>query len=250
MNLDFAFWRSLMVSYAAFHGLAYEQGFDPASDQPLGAAGQRFLARITTHMHAMNVQAVKAGKVQPFKGVKADTKILTEEVRAALLPDRPSWQSELVRIVKQDAANPNAAYYTQGYARWQGVRAVYGRLQAKPKTFPRLRSGDCSAGVTRWHLAAWQSHLGFIPRDFVNGTDWSSGYTGSIADTCAEVKGAIQVGDMPLYGRGDYHHVMVVIDPAKKLCGNHGTQSGPNIRSWAYNETPSIFVRPNYPHQK
>lgn len=249
MTLDYPFWRGLMVNYAAHAGLKYEEGFEPAADAPLGGAGQRFLGRITTHMHAKNVQAVKAGKVQPYKGVKADTRILTDAVRAALLPDRPAWQDELVRIIRQDAKSPAAAYYTQGYARWQGVNAVYGKLTARPAKWARLVSGDCSAGATRWHLAAWQSHLGFIPYDFVNGTRWRSGYTGSILANCKKVTGKIQIGDMPLYGPVyDTHHVEVVIDPAKKLCGNHGSQSGPNIVTWNLHETPTLFVRPIYPH--
>jgi hypothetical protein len=247
-DLDYPFWRGLMVATAAHAGLKYEPHFEPGADAPLGEPGQRFLGRITTWMHAKNVAAVKAGKPQPYKGVKADTKILTLEVRRALLPDRPSWQDELVRIVRQDAKNPAAAYYTQGGQRWQGVDAVYGKIQAHPATWPRLRSGDCSAGVSRWHLGAWQSHLGFIPHDFVNNCRWRAGYTGSIADTCKRVRGAIQIGDMPLYGHGDFHHVEVVIDPANKLCGNHGSQSGPNIVRWDAHETPSIFVRPIYPH--
>lgn len=247
-DLDYPFWRGLMVSTAAHAGLAYEPGFEPGADAPLGEAGQRFLGRITTWMHAKNVQAVKAGKPQPYKGVKADTRILTAEVRNALLPDRPSWQDELARIIHQDAKNPAAAYYTQSAARWQGVRAILGNVTARPAKWARLISGDCSAGATRWHLAAWQSHLGFVPHDFINNTHWSGGFTGTIAAVCVRVRGKVQIGDMPLYGRGDFHHVEVVIDPARKLCGNHGSQSGPNVVPWDLSETPTLFVRPIYPH--
>lgn len=243
--LDTHPYRIWIAEYSAVHDLAYEKGADPAAHGSLGEPYKRWLTRVQTHMNALNVQAVKAGKPQPYKGVKANGK-LDPATRAALTPDRPTWQSELVRIVHQDAAKPNAAYYTQGPERWQGVRAVYGHIEAHPDEFPEITSGDCSAGATRWHLAAWQSHLGRVPHDFVNGFRWQAGYTGSIYDTCARVRGGIQIGDLPLYGTGDFHHVMCVIDPERKLCGNHGGQSGPNVVEWAYNETPAVFVRPNY----
>lgn len=228
-------------------GLKYEEGADLGLSGPFGAPMKRFARRVQINMNARNVQALREGKFQPFPGVRMDG-TLHPAFREALRPKRPSWQDELIRIVKQDAKNPNAAYYTMGSQRWQGVSAVYGDITPSPKAWDPIRSGDCSAYVSRAHLAAWQSHLGRVPGDFVNHCRWKAGFTGTITDACKRVTGKIQIGDLPVYfnSRGESHHVEVVVDPAKKLCGNHGSQSGPNIVPWALHETPRGFWRPNY----
>lgn len=242
-ELDTHPYRVWMGEYAAFHDLAYEPGFLPANHDALGKPGRDFLRRIQTHMHALNVKAVKVGRPQPYKGVRVSG-LLDAETRKALAPDRPSWQEEFVRIIQQDARNPQAAYYTQGAKRWQGVNVVYGLTKVQQQ-IPYLRSGDCSAGFTRWMLWALQQHLGHVPNDVVNGLSWKAGFTGSIVDTMTRVRGQVKIGDAALFGSGNFHHVMGVIDPAEKLCGNHGSDSGPNIRRWDYNETPAGFWRIN-----
>lgn len=235
-----------IAEYAAEHDLPYEKGAELGLSGPFGAPMKRFARRVQNHMHAVNLEALREGKFQPYPGVRRDG-TLHPAFREALRPKRPSWQDELIRIVHQDAKNPNAAYYTQGPARWQGVRVVYGDVQPEPEKWDRMLSGDCSAGVSRWHLGAWQSHLGRVPGDFVNHCRWQAGFTGTIVDACTRVRGKIEIGDLPVYFKnGKSHHVEVVIDPAKKLCGNHGGQSGPNIVPWALHETPLGFWRPNY----
>lgn len=238
MALDTHPFRVLMVQYAAHHGLAYEDGFDPGRHAALGAPGRRFLKRIQTHMAAL-----KKNRKRVYPNVTV-TAILDDATRAALLPDKPPWQEEFVRIARQDAANPNAAYYTQGAARWQGVQVIYGKVKPQ-KAIPYLRSGDCSAGYTRWVLWALQQHLGRVPHDVVNNARWQAGYTGTIAATMTRVT-TPQVGDAVLYGRGpSYHHVTGIIDVAQKLCASHGGDNGPVIERWDYRSDQAGFFRIN-----
>lgn len=238
-------YRSDMVKYASLHGLALEEGFDTTLHGPLGVPGRDFLQRIQRHMVAFK----KAGKrVYPKVTV---TGILDAPTRAALETTRaptPTWQQAFVRIARQDAGNPNAAYYTQGSQRWQGVAAIYGKV-VPSKTIPMLRSGDCSAGYTRWVLWGLQQQMRRVPRDVVNGTYWRAGYTGTIANVCKKVT-TPQVGDAVLYGRAPYTHVVGVIDVAKKLCVSHGSNAGPNIVRWDYRDDFAGFWRPTVSEAK
>lgn len=231
-------YRVWMLQYAAFHGLAHEPGFDPSLHGSLGSPGRAFLLRIQRHM-----EALKKGGRHVYPHVMPSG-ILDEPTRDALAPDRPGWQGEFTRIAHQDAANPNAAYYTQGAARWQGVAVLYGKVKVQ-KTIPYLRSGDCSAGYTRWVLWGLQQHLGRVPHDVVNGASWKAGYTGTIAAVCHRVD-TPQIGDAVLYGRGPaYHHVTGVVDVNKKLCVSHGGDDGPVIEPWDYRSDRAGFWRPD-----
>lgn len=226
--------RVQMVAYAAFHGLAHEPGFDPSLRGSLGVPGRRFLLRIQKHM-------VADGK---FKKVKA-TGILDQPTRDALTPDRPSWQEEFRRIARQDDVLDGEEYYTMGAARWQGVRAVYGTVTAHPKTFAKLRSGDCSAGYSRWILAALQSHLGRVPHDVVNGASWQAGFTGTIELVCLHVSEP-QIGDAILYGSpGDTKHVTGIYDVGARTCISHGRDRA-EIYGWdEHSRRMPGFYRPN-----
>lgn len=233
-KLDTHPYRVLMTKYAAFHGLAHEPGFDPSLRGALGVPGRRFLLRIQKHM-------IADGK---FKNVKASG-ILDEATRDALMPDRPSWQEEFKRIARQDDVLDGEQYYTQGAARWQGVRAVYGNVTAHPKTFAKLRSGDCSAGYTRWVLAGLESHLGRVPHDVVNGASWQAGYTGTIEIVCHHVPDP-QIGDAILYGSpGRTTHVTGVYDVGQRTCISHGRDKA-EIYGWDQHPNRiSGFYRPD-----
>lgn len=238
MTLDTHPLRVQMLVYAHLHGLASEPGFETAPHDELGAPGRAFLQRIQTHMVAFKK---KGKRVYPHV---TESGVLDEATRAALTPNRPSWQDEFVRICRQDAANPSAAYYTQGAARWQGVQVIYGKVKVQA-AIPYLRSGDCSAGFTRWMLWALQQHLGRVPADVVNGAHWQAGFTGTIAATMVRVRsGPPQIGDAALYGNApSYHHVTGVIDPARKLCCSHGNNAGPVIERYDYRSALAGFWR-------
>lgn len=232
-RLDTHSLRVLMVKYAAFHGLAHEPGFDPSLHGSLGIPGRRFLLRIQKHM-------VADGK---FKKVVA-TGILDEPTREALLPDRPSWQEEFRRIARQDDELDGEEYYTMGAKRWQGVQAVYGNVTAHPKAWAKLRTGDCSAGYTRWVLAGLQSHLGRVPHDVVNGASWQAGYTGTIELVCHRVE-TPQIADAILYGsHGNTTHVTGVYDVSARTCISHGRDKA-EIYAWDAHPNRLGFYRPD-----
>lgn len=215
MKLDTHPFRVWMLQYAAFHGLAFEEGFDPSGHGPLLAVGQRFLKRIQTHMIATNVHAHAQHKPVPYPGVKV-TGILDEPTREALTPDRPSFETAFKQVAVQDDKLDGEEYYTQGAMRWQGVNAVYGVIAVK-KTVPRLKGGDCSAGYTRWVLWGLQQSLGRVPRDIVNGANWKAGYTGTIMAVCRHVVNP-KIGDAILYP----NHVTGVFDVKARTCISHG----------------------------
>lgn len=232
MSLDTHPYRAWMVAYAAFHGLAYEEGFDPSLHGSLGVPGRNFLQRIQAHM-------VATGK---FRKVKV-TGILDQATRDALAPDRPGWQGEFNRIAHFDDGNDQAQYYTQGSQRWQGVAVVYGKVKVT-KTIPLLRAGDCSAGYTRWVLWGLQQHLGRVPHDVVNGASWRAGYTGTIAAVCTRVD-TPQIGDAILYGSSaPYVHVTGVTDVNQRLCVSHGRDKT-EIVGWDAHSNRAGFWRPN-----
>ena len=233
-TLDTHPYRVWMVQYAAFHGLAYEEGFDPSLHGSLGEPGRRFLLRIQKHM-------VASGK---FPNVTTSG-LLDGPTREALAPDRPSWQEEFKRIARQDDQLDGEEYYTQGSARWQGVTAVYGKVK-KTTVIPKLRGGDCSAGYTRWVLWGLQQHLGRVPHDVVNGASWRAGYTGTIVVVCKHVSEP-QIGDAILYGSSTSNttHVTGVYDVGQRTCISHGRDRA-EIYGWdAHSQRLPGFYRPD-----
>jgi hypothetical protein len=231
-----------MVRYRNFHGLGPEHkdehGFDPSLHDTLGEPGRNLLGRLQRHMIA---RTTKGGK-RLYPHVK-ETKVLDEPTRAVFdkeFPSRPSFAAAWAQIAVKDDKDDSAEYYTQGAMRWQGVRAVYGKVTVgKP---PILRGGDCSAGYTRWWLWAWQQSTGRIPHDVVNGCNWRAGYTGSISVVCRRVQ-TPQVGDAILYGSGTYSHVTGVFDVSSKTCISHGRDRA-EIYGWDAHPNRAGFWRP------
>lgn len=220
MTLDTHPFRVWLLEYVVTHGLDQdvdsEEGFDPSGHGPLKAPGQRLCKRVQRNMIAQNAQAKKAHKPEPYPGVQ-ENGILDEPMREALTPDRPSFEDAFKRIAVQDDRLDGEEYYTQGAARWQGVTAVYGKTSVVKGVIPRLRSGDCSAGYTRWVLFGLEQSLGRIPRDIVNGADWKAGYTGSIYRVCRHFS-TPKIGDAILYP----NHVTGVFDIEARTCISHG----------------------------
>jgi hypothetical protein len=127
--------------------------------------------------------------------------------------------------------NKDAIHYTQNSpARWEGI---HNKLIAAKGQFPRY--ADCSSFVT-WCL--WQV-LGSGP-DIVNGTDWKSGYTGTLAQHGHVVSEAeAQVDDLVFYGNPIYHVAIVIgRQNGVLLVASHGEESGPYIvkyNQWGVN---------------
>jgi hypothetical protein len=243
-ELDTHPYRVKMVRYRNLHGLGPEQpderGFDPSISLPLGTPGRNLLTREQRHMIA---RKTPSGKRRLYPHVK-ESGLLDEPTRAVYdkeFPSRPSFAAAYAQIAHKDDVEDYAEYYTQGRMRWQGVRAVYGKVTVgKP---PRLYGGDCSAGYTRWWLWAYQQSTGRIPHDIVNGTNWTGGYTGTIIVVCRKVA-TPQLGDAIVYFRGSESvHVTGVLDVGARTCISHG-KARAEIVGWDNHPGRGGFWRP------
>lgn len=127
--------------------------------------------------------------------------------------------------------NKAAIHYTQDSpARWEGI---HDKLIAAKGQYPHY--ADCSSFAT-WCL--WQV-LGGGP-DIVNGTDWKSGWTGTLAKHGHVVSAsAAQPGDLVFYGEPIYHVAMVIgRQNGVLIVASHGEESGPYIvkyNQWSVN---------------
>lgn len=129
------------------------------------------------------------------------------------------------RLIVQGAelllGHARSVHYSQGADRWEGIQR--GLLPWKGE-YPH--HGDCSSTATWLLWAALHHHFGV--RDVVNGTNWTAGYTGTIAKHGKQVvhDANIKVGDLILYGRGwPYEHVTVALGGG--VCFSHGSEAGP-----------------------
>lgn len=128
-------------------------------------------------------------------------------------------------------------HYTQAApARWEGIDH---KLVAAKGAFPH--NTDCSAFVT-WCLWNALHTAGLELPDVVNGQDWKSGYTGTMAQhgkIIANHHYAVR-GDAVLYGDPIYHTAILVGRHDGELVAvSHGEETGPYLvrwDQWAVNE--------------
>lgn len=137
-------------------------------------------------------------------------------------------------------AHKAAVHYTQDWtARWEAIR---GRLRAWRGQYPK--HSDCSSSST-WIL--WQPYLHFGLKDRVNGTDWQSGYTGTLSQHGKTVRVRAKVGDLVFYGNAwPYEHVAVVrrgglLRFAKVF--SHGSEPGPYLLGIDYRPDRRLVKR-------
>lgn len=137
-------------------------------------------------------------------------------------------RSLAVQAAKLGVANEPSIHYTQGASRWQGLDR---RLKAYKGEYPSY--ADCSA-FTTWCLWNGLSHYGC--RDTVNGTNWTSGYTGTQRTHGKQVKHRASWlrGDLIHYGPGTGEHVAILVDAFRGLVVSHGSEAGPKLLRWNY----------------
>jgi len=150
-------------------------------------------------------------------------------------------RAERIRARKRDVAcsytmlkHSNQMAYSQGPDRWSGIdhhlRSYKGEV---PPT------SDCSSSST-WK--AWDATLRYHPNDFVNGTHWKSGYTGTMQQHGARVKVRLVrgkpvnllPGDRVFYGNqggGIAEHVADYV--GNGLVVSHGS-AGAHLLRWDY----------------
>lgn len=137
--------------------------------------------------------------------------------------------------------NASALHYTQSDQRWEGIAnhdvAVKGQ-------FPR--HADCSAFAT-WCL--WNGlYVPFKHTDVVNGTEWESGYTGTMINHGKEILHTENVvrGDCVLYGRdGVPEHTAIVVSHkgGHPIVVSNGSESGPYLLPYNYRSDVLQFRR-------
>jgi hypothetical protein len=136
----------------------------------------------------------------------------------------------ILRGVEMLMANPGAVHYSQGADRWEGINK---RLRIADHNVPH--HGDCSS-THSWLLWNALTHVG-AQGDYVNGTRWTSGYTGTIAThgkAVHDIRNA-KVGDAILYGPAPtYEHVATYIGGGRVF--SHGSEAGPYILSMDYRD--------------
>lgn len=112
-------------------------------------------------------------------------------------------------------------HYTEGPNRWG---AIDHRLLISRGEY--LRAGDCSS-TTTWLL--WNAlHVTYRLRDDVNGTHWTSGYTGTQLRHGKPVihEANLKIGDLVFYGHGwPGQHVALYLGGGQVF--SHGSEAGP-----------------------
>ena len=123
-------------------------------------------------------------------------------------------------------------HYTQSSSRWQGIAS---RLRAQAGQYPRY--ADCSSIGSWFHWDATRIYSLF---DYVNGANWTGGYTGTQTQNGVRVSGRwLLVGDGVYYGgtASVPAHVAWVVVPgplSRALVVSHGGESGPLLLRASY----------------
>jgi hypothetical protein len=146
------------------------------------------------------------------------------------MPGKRRCRDRVVQAAKLGLAHKGDVHYTQGSERWDGITK---KRNAALGQFPR--HADCSSFVT-WCL--WNGlFLAFGLPDNVNGTNWKSGFTGTLRTHGWKLdpdEGPIR-GDCVLY---DPPHVAIVVSRQNgvPMVISNGGEGGP------------YFLRFNYRH--
>ena len=92
-------------------------------------------------------------------------------------------------------------HYSQSPSRWSGIHNHVCPFSKVPPT------ADCSSFVTWLYWSAFGKG-----KDFLNGQNWSAGYTGTMGNHGTAVSVAhARPGDVVLYGSAPYHHATLYV---------------------------------------
>ena len=134
--------------------------------------------------------------------------------------------------------NRGRVHYTQGSARWSGIK---GKRSSAQGEFPFY--ADCSAFCT-WAL--WNAlYLTFRKPDRVNGAAWKAGFTGTQIQHGRKITaGEMLAGDLVFYaGRGSTPtHVAICVGRKgdRAMVVSHGSESGPLYVPWNYRRVVQV----------
>lgn len=124
-------------------------------------------------------------------------------------------------------------HYTQGFARWQGIK---NDLHSARGQFPAF--ADCSSFVT-WCL--WNGlKVPHGTRDTVNDQRWQAGFTGTMLQNGKVVKHLknVKTGDCVIYGvpgtTGKHTAIVVGRQDGIPMVISHGSEGGPFFLPYNY----------------
>lgn len=131
--------------------------------------------------------------------------------------------------------------YTQGPERWEGIHSHVRSFRGDVPHY-----ADCSAFAT-WVL--WDATLRFKPRDFVNGTAWRSGHTGTLVKKGRRVDpDRLRPLDLVFYGDEGWRpqHVAVYVGGGQVV--SFGSDAGPFLLPVRYRSDVHMWAPRRYVH--
>jgi hypothetical protein len=129
-------------------------------------------------------------------------------------------RGNIVKAARLCVENRSHIEYTEGYQRWYGISH---KCRYQHGKYPL--HADCSA-ITTWYYWTTTRHWEDL-NDFINGEDWTSGYTGTQVAHGKDINAnELKPADLVFYGgtRDIPAHVAVYIGPDKVI--SHGGLSG------------------------
>lgn len=146
-----------------------------------------------------------------------------------------------VRACSLAVARASFMRYTQEPERWEGIAK---HVRSYRGDVPQ--HADCSAFAT-WIL--WDATLRFQPRDFVNGTGWKSGHTGTLVTKGRRVSpDRLRPLDLVFYGNEVWRpeHVAVYVGAGHVV--SFGSDPGPFLLPVRYRPDVHIWAPRRYVH--
>lgn len=137
--------------------------------------------------------------------------------------DRIKIRNNVCKAAILGAKNRSHMIYTEGPARWSGI--AQNKIAARGEFPP---AADCSAYVT-WCFWTYTRHFRYIG-DFVNGLNWTAGYTGTMTQHGQDIKYSDLIhADVVFYG-GSWAipaHTALYIGNGQVV--SHGQQGDPRV---------------------
>jgi cell wall-associated NlpC family hydrolase len=192
---------------------------------------QNLLEDAETALKRARTEADKA-KARKRVQLRREQVAYAERVIARRETPKLDARERAVRAAMLGVKHRDSIAYTQGGARWDGIRRG---CRAYKGSYPT--SADCSSFVT-WCL--WDA-LGAKGPDIVNGAGWTQGYTGTqVAHGKRVPLDKIRRGDLVFYGGsgGIPGHVAIYVGDGKVV--SHGSNPGPMVLATSYRPVTQV----------
>lgn len=144
-----------------------------------------------------------------------------------------------VRAAMLGVRNAPAIHYTWDPIRWEGIAK---HCRSYRGQFPH--HADCSAFAS-WDL--WDATRGYLVGDFINGTGWQSGHTGTLVKHGRKVSlSNLHLLDLVFYGDEGWRpeHVAVYVGGGKVV--SFGSEPGPFLLNVRYRTDVGLWAPRRY----